>query len=163
MKALSFDDGIREYAANGDESRIIRICITDINLYKRVADLESEIDRVSETCRGIGDMTPDQISELDCEVKSIINRAFGSDVCTPAFGAVNCLSPVSDGQLLCAVFIKALAKQIREDVAEIQKNAKPLRAEAAQYIDDDEPAQVPDISALTDEQRKALMQQLSGL
>lgn len=161
MKSIQFDTGIREYAINGDERCTIRIAITDMNLGKRIAQMQQRADAVAEAYRGITEPTAEQLAALDEDVRGLINGTFGTDVCTAAFGSVNCCSPVAGGRLLFEGFLTALTEQIRSDLAEIRP-AAPRPAVSA-YLDDLQPAQpaLPDVSALTQEQRDALRRQLS--
>ena len=132
MKNLNFESGIKEYAVNGDESRVIRICVTDMNLPKRIADLESEVDRLHAKYSGIGAPDAQQLYELDREVRTIIDKAFGRGVSDAAFGTVNCCSPVGGGRLLFMGFIEALSAQIKADI----EAAFPSRIseKAAEYL-----------------------------
>lgn len=116
MQSLNFNSGIREYAVNGDESRVIRICVTDMNLPKRISELESEIDRIRETYSDIAHPDAQQLYDLDREVRGIIDKAFGRGVSETAFGTVNCCSPVGENELLCTGFITALSAQIKADI-----------------------------------------------
>lgn len=161
MQNLNFDDGVRSYAVNGDEGRVVRVCVTDMNLGKRIAELEQQIPALEAKYRGMTDPTPEQLAALDADIRSLINGAFGADVCTPAFGQTNCCSPVgADGHMLFTGFLAALTEQIR---AEIEKLPKPApRAEVQQYLDDIPAPALPDISALTPEQRQALLAELNA-
>lgn len=165
MKQIVFDEGIREYGINGDDSRVIRVCITDMNIYKRMQDMESAVTAIADRCRSLGEPTPDELYQLDCEVRGVINSVFGSDVCTAAFGSVNCLSPVGSGRLMVEGFVRALSQQIRADIEEMKQNAPKPRAQVQAYLDDvpavpEKP--LPDIGSLTDEQRRALIRELTG-
>ena len=44
MKSINFDEGYKNYAVNGDEKRIVRVRVTDINLLKRVEAALTEIE-----------------------------------------------------------------------------------------------------------------------
>ena len=167
MKQIHFDEGIREYAVNGDESRVIRVHISDLNLGKRVNDLEAEIARIGEKYRSIGEPTAEELYQLDCDVRDIINTAFGCDVCTAAFGTVNCCSPVQDGKIMAEGFVQALCAQIRSDIAETQRNHPP-RQEVQAYLSDQEDVQEAAAESLpiiiremTPEQRSELLRALS--
>ena len=163
MKSLNFDSGIREYAVNGDESRIVRVNITDLNLGKRIEDLSAEFDRMKEKYREIGTPTAQQLYELDHDVRAMLNAAFDSDICTPAFGGANCCSPVGNGRMLCEGFVDALLEQIKADIAEIRPAAGKPRPAVQAYLD--EPQTVtqpvipgsPVIGELTPEQKRALI------
>ena len=116
MKNLNFDSGIREYAVNGDESRVIRICVTDMNLPKRIADAETEINALHDKYWQISHPDAQQLFELDRDVRGIIDRAFGKGVSETAFGNINCCSPVGENTMLFEGFVNALAAQIKADI-----------------------------------------------
>lgn len=116
MKNLNFDSGIREYAVNGDESRVIRICVTDMNLPKRIADAETEINALHDKYGQISHPDAQQLFELDRDVRGIIDRAFGKSVSETAFGNINCCSPVGENTMLFEGFVNALAAQIKADI-----------------------------------------------
>ena len=161
MKQINFDSGIREYGVNGDESRVIRIMISDMNLGKRIADMESRVTELADKYRSVTEPDAEQLAALDLDVRSVINESLGCDVCTPAFGAVNCCSPVAGGKLLFEGFLKALTEQIKADIAELKPAS--VRPEVAGYLGDlPKPAvsQQIDISALSAEQRRALVSEL---
>jgi len=133
MKNLNFDSGIREYAVNGDESRVIRICVTDMNLPKRISDAENEINALHEKYAAIGHPDAQHLYELDRDVRGIIDRAFGKGVSETAFGNINCCSPVSENVLLFEGFVNALSAQIKTDI----EAAFPaqISRKAAEYLE----------------------------
>lgn len=160
-KTLNFDDGVREYAINGDESRTVRVMISDLNLGKRIADLESKVSAVSGKYRALTEPTAEQLAELDQDVRSIISEAFGTDICTQAFGAVNCCSPVSNGKLLFEGFLSALTVQVKADIAELKPAT--VNSAVAEYLGDlNQSAAQIDIAALTDDQRRKLIAELTS-
>lgn len=132
MQNLNFNSGIREYAVNGDESRVIRICVTDMNLPKRISDLETEIDRIQKTYSDIVHPDANQLYDLDREVRTIIDKAFGRGVSETAFGTVNCCSPVGENELLCTGFITALSAQIKADIE--ASFPEQISDKAAEYL-----------------------------
>lgn len=161
MQNLTFDDGVRSYAVNGDESRVIRVCVTDMNLGKRIAELEQQMPALDAKYRSLTDPTAEQLAELDRDIRGLINTAFGADVCTPAFGETNCCSPVgADGHMLFTGFLEALTAQIRAEIAKLP--APKPRAEVQAYLEDTAAPVMPDISALTPEQRRALLAELTA-
>lgn len=166
MKSLNFDSGIREYAVNGDDSRVVRVNITDLNLGKRIEDLSAEFDRMREKYREIGTPNAQQLFALDRDVRAMLNAAFDSDICTPAFGNANCCSPVADGKMLCEGFVDALLAQIKADIAEIRPAVAQPHPAVQAYLDDVQPVMQPVIPGspvigqLTPEQKRALLAQL---
>ena len=160
MKSINFDEGYREYKLNEDDSRVIRIRITDANLYSRI---EKAMERTNEL------ISKYKTRPFDSNVRTIINDAFGSDICTPAFGTASLMTPLPDGKLLLFSFFDAFLPVLKADVDALKMTMKikqpEVRPEVQKYI---EPVTVapmmnpvfPDISRLTPEQREFLKQQL---
>lgn len=132
MKNLNFDSGIREYAVNGDEYRVIRICVTDMNLPKRISDAETEINALHDKYAQIKNPDAQQLYELDRDVRGVIDKAFGKGVSDTAFGTVNCCSPVGADKLLFEGFVTALAAQIKADIEATFPNK--ISHKAAEYL-----------------------------
>ena len=152
MKSISFDEGYREYKLNGDDSRIIRIQITDPNLFSRIEigmkKAESLIGKYSDS----SDL--EALTRFDTEVKTILNEAFGTDICTPAFGSASVLTPTSDGKtLLIYAFFEAFMPALKEDIESMKASmTQDVRPEVKKYLD---------VSSLTDEEKQALREQLA--
>lgn len=130
MKTINFDNGVREYALNGDEKNVIRVNVSDVNLMHRLAQLENKVNEMLGGAQS-GELTGEALFKLDTELKAAVNEAFGADICTPAFGAVNCLSPVSDGRTIFESFFEAFLPAIKED---IESFAKARAEKAAAYV-----------------------------
>lgn len=162
MQSIIFDDGYRTYDINGDESRVIRVNVSDFNLLRRNEEAEERISELVRQLSAANDPTPEDLAEYDKGFREQINYIFGTDVCTPAFGESHCMSIVSDGRMLYEEFLEALLKQVEQDIAERRQGLEQRRRAASpkvqQYID----AAVPhiDISALSEEQKSALRAQL---
>jgi hypothetical protein len=152
MKSISFDEGYREYKLNGDDSRVIRIQITDPNLYSRIEKgmekAESLIGKYKNTD------SYEKLAQFDKEVKAILNEAFGTDICTPAFGSASVLTPTSDGStLLIYAFFEAFMPALKEDIESMKASmAQEVRPEVKKYLD---------VSVLTEEEKQALREQLA--
>lgn len=166
MKSLNFDSGIREYAVNGDESRVVRVNITDLNLGKRLEDLSADFERMKQKYQTIDTPNAQQLYEMDCDIRAMLNAAFDSDICTPAFGGANCCSPVGNGRMLCEGFVDALLAQVKADIAEIRPAPAKPRPAVQAYLEDPQPVMQPVIPGspvigeLTPEQKRALIAQL---
>ena len=167
MKSINFNDGIREYMINGDESRIIRIRL-DPGMAERFEEAAADIDGMIQNCGGRS--KAEIISGMGAELCRMINKAFGTDVCTAAFGGVNPLTPVSDGKPLYQAFFEALMPEIEADIKALTTARKTdvpqLRPEAEKYILPDLSPQykgdskIPDISGLSKEEKADLIAQL---
>lgn len=117
MQTLSFDSGIKHYAVNGDEGCIISVNTADLNLPVRYAEMMPKINALADEMKS-SDPVPELIADYDRRFRELLNGIFGSDVCTPAFGCVNCLSPVGDGKLLFEAFLEAFVPLIGKDIGE---------------------------------------------
>lgn len=175
MKSINFDEGYREYKVNEDENRIIRVKLSDFNLLKRIENALTEIDKLKEKFKTAPDA--DGMAEFDKKIREITNKAFDTDVCTPAFGNANVCTPVESGKFLYMAFFEAFLPILRADleaVAMTRKINQPeVRPEVKKYMKaptiSPKPvagmanpygAEMPDISGLTSEQKKLLLAQL---
>lgn len=174
MKSINFNEGYKEYAINGDENRVIRIRVADFNLPKRIESAKKTIDDL--IVKYQGNSSPSDMAEFDKEIREVINTAFGTDVCTPAFGAANVCTLVGDGEMLFIAFFEAFMPLIEADLKAMditKKIGKPeVRPEVKKYIESRPAAKpvagladpygtaMPDVSGLTPEQKKELIAQL---
>lgn len=173
MKSINFDEGYKNYAVNGDEKRIIRVRVADINLIKRVESALTEIEQLKEKYRGRQDKNT--LLDFDRNVRDLIDKAFDSEICAPAFGDANICAPVSGGKLLFESFFEAFMPMLKADLSAAVMNKKmntpELRSEVSKYIEDPvispvaglaEPYKpmLPDVSRLTPEEKRALLAQL---
>ena len=170
MKSIQFSTGVREYAINGDESNVIRINIADMNLPARMKAVGRKLDDLAAEF-GEQPVTPETAAEFDARIRAIMNEAFGTDICTPAFGSTNCMTPVdAEGTTLWQAFFRAFVAQIKEDLAAMktQQPAVPaVSPKVQQYVSNapvvgmNNPDSL-DISALTPEQKHRLIAALLG-
>ena len=119
MTNISYSTGVKEYVLNGDENNKIRINVTDANIVKRFEEADKVIQSLT-----AGQYTIDDAVRLDKEIRKQLNYTFGTDVCTAAFGDVNCLSPVADGRSLFEAFIEAFLPQVKKDIESAGAAAK---------------------------------------
>lgn len=147
MKSIAFATGMREYAINGDESNVIRVNLMDMNLPTRMKAVGKQLDALATEFEA-QPVTPETATELDAKIRCIMNEAFGTDICTPAFGSTNCLSPVdADGTTLWQAFFRALMAQIKEDLAAMRPQQSVVEMHNSNSLD---------IDALTPEQKRRL-------
>lgn len=180
MQSINFDDGYKTYDINNDESRTIRINVTDFNLLSRRDEALPKIEAIGREMSSEKDTAPEKMSEYDRRLREQINYIFGSDVCTPAFGTAHCMSIVGDGRMLFEGFVEALMAQVEKDMGvrmsgfKIKLNnsvntdktdkyikpvvSKPAASAAPKFVGMTAPS--VDISALSEEERKALLAQL---
>ena len=116
MRSINFDDGCRTYAINGDENRVIRVNVTDLNALERFGRATEKMDELIADSRG-EDVTPEKLAELDHIIREQFDLIFGEGMCETVFGRVNILSAVTDGRMLIESFLDAFLPVIREDIA----------------------------------------------
>ena len=173
MRSINFDTGYREYALNNDENNTVRINISDINIAKRAEEIQTFFNELAEKYKDDNrKLTHDELAEYDRILREKMNYTFGTDVCTAAFGNVNCLSETENGESLFQVFFESLIKTIEEDKkATAQAKAVHLENKTNDYITRAQSTPVapqisvnanpePDISALTTEQKDAMLLEL---
>ncbi len=173
MKSINFDEGYKTYAVNGDESRVIKIRISDFNLLKRVESAMTEIESLKNKYNG--KLSENTMIEFDSSVRKIIDKAFDSDICANAFGSANICTVVNGGKLLFESFFEAFIPLLKSDLNAAVMNKKvrqpELRPEVQKYIADTETAPVAgftepykpafrDFSQLTPDEKRALIAQL---
>ncbi|MCH5297866.1 MAG: hypothetical protein J1E85_09370 [Ruminococcus sp.] len=127
MKSLNFKSALKSYAINGDENNVIQVNTADVGIFERAAKAKSFLSDVrnksEEIKNGDGKNAIEVLSELDKQVREQLNYIFGTDVSTPAFGTMNCLTFV-DGVPVFVGFLNALLEEITTDVTVEQKKAK---------------------------------------
>ncbi|MDO4863467.1 MAG: hypothetical protein Q4A05_04780 [Ruminococcus sp.] len=176
MKSINFDEGYKEYAINNDEQRVIRIRLSDMNLLKRVETAMKETKELVGKYKKAP--SAEELVQFDSEVREVINKAFGSDICTPVLGSASVLTLATNGKLLLFEFFDAFLPVIKADIEAAMMTAKlkqpEIRPEVSKYLDPVTVAPVskpiagmtkpfgelPDVSGLTPEQKRQLMAQL---
>lgn len=127
MKSLNFKSTLKTFAVNRDESNVISVNTADIGIFERAAKAKSFLadvkNKAKEVKDGDGKNAIEVISELDKQVREQLNYIFGTDVSTPAFGTMNCLTFV-DGVPVFVGFLNALLDEITADVTAEQKKAE---------------------------------------
>lgn len=169
-KSIKFDTGFKEYVINDDENKKIRINVSDINILKRLEEVQKRIEEKTEKHKDNDkQLTTEEFLELDKIVREEINYAFGNDICTTAFGGMNAMSPVSNGKFLFEVFLESLIPVLQEDMkAAVQAQNIHLEDKMEQYVSAAKSAPaapqiavatnpIPDISNLTQEQKDAML------
>lgn len=177
MQSINFNTGYKEYIINGDETTKIRINVNDLNIPNRINECQKFFDEMAEKYKNEDrQMTAEELSDLDKQVREKINYAFGSDICTPAFGNINCMSPVEGGKMLFEAFFEVLMPVVEADMkAAAQAQAVHIKDKTNKYIQSAQSAPVapqivpaitvntaaaPDISNLTQAQKDAMLIEL---
>lgn len=166
MQSINFDDGFKEYDINGDESRVIRVNVTDFNILSRRDKAIPEIERIGrEMAESSG--APEELAEFDRRFREQINFIFGTDVCTAAFGATHCMSIVSDGSMLFTGFVEALMAQVEKDMGvnisgfRLNMNGKDRTEQyISPVIASDNEEQSDPIEGMTPEEKDELLRKL---
>lgn len=130
METLKFDEGFREYDINGDKSRIVRFRV-DPNLKERVEKAMADIEQLRAK---YGNMKGDDLYKAGVEFREIINRAFDSDICTPAFGNASPFAIVGGEKMLYEAFLEALLPALEKEFKAVQTKPRP---EVQKYLEGD--------------------------
>ncbi len=130
METLKFDEGYREYDVNGDKSRIIRFRV-DPNLKERIEKAMADIDKLREK---YGKMSGSDLYKAGVEFREIINAAFDSDICTPAFGNASPFALLKNGKALYEAFLEALLPALEKEFKAVQSEIRP---EVQKYLGED--------------------------
>lgn len=121
MNNLSFEVGYKEYSINGDESRILRINTSDMNIITRMNKAEKELQKIADKCNSAtADNAIETLSYLDNEVRKQINYVFDGDVSNIIFGNTNSIS-LAGGKPIFENFLEAVLPIIKEDISTEQK------------------------------------------
>lgn len=173
MKSINFSTGIwREYAVNGDETNTVRVNIADPNLEKRMNEVDAAAHEWFERLKT--DHSPQTLFEADEALRIMLDKVFGTPISAKAFGETNIFTPVGeDGDFLFTAFCKAFGELLAEDAKAYAEAHAPQpavpRPEITKYLPQGKPiaglAQpygggIPDVSGLTDEQRRTLLKEL---
>ena len=134
MDSLNFNEGYKELAINGDESRVIRIDLTDYGMIERLNESYKKIDEFQKNCEDINinaDGTPadklntsaEMLTKFRTLIEEQIDYILDSKVSKIVFGNKNPLSTVN-GVPLYQGFLNALAPYIKEVMQREQKESK---------------------------------------
>lgn len=131
MQSLNFNDGYKEYSINGDESKIIRVNLSDFSIIERIKTAYDEIEIATTTNEEVDlktDGTP--VSELDKAaeivkgindtIKRQIDYIFNSEVSAMVFGNQSPLSMVG-GIPLYERFLMSVTPVIQAEIMAEQK------------------------------------------
>jgi len=160
MKSIIFDEGYEEYMINGDPNKVIKLRVTDPSLIDRMKSAMEEIEKLREKYH-----EADDFKKFDEEFRTIVNKAFDTDICTPVFGESNVMTVTASGEFLFTVFFNAFFPQLETDIkAKLGKvNTGKLRPEVKAYLNTPivkPTSSLPDVSGLSEDQKKELLAQL---
>lgn len=124
MQKLVFDRGYKEYQIGDDENAVIRINTTDVGILARLNEAVKNIEQIQKKYENAEKAESTDaiqlITECDKDIREQINYIFGSDVCTVAFGKINCLSRVC-GKPIFENFLEVLIPVMQADFESAQK------------------------------------------
>lgn len=134
MRNLQINTGIKEFAINDDESKVLKINTADIQIAQRMKKSEKELNQIAEECLKIDenmsvDDSIDLLDKYDKKVKTTLDYIFNTNVSEVVFGNMNCLS-ICDGKPVFQNFLEAIMPEIETD---IQKETKKSEANIKKY------------------------------
>ncbi|WP_303824466.1 hypothetical protein [Ruminococcus flavefaciens] len=120
---------------------------------------------------------PEKLHEAESEMRELFNEAFGTDICTPAFGDMSIFTLIpKTGKLLFEEFFNAFLPELEKDMKALKLTSrinKPVITPAAEKYLTDIPAVKPvaglakpygstalDVSGMSPEEKKAFALQL---
>lgn len=161
MQSINFDKGYKTYMINEDENNVIKINVADLGIKSRIKEMYSRIGDLESKYRSTDEPTAEQYAEVDKKIKEEINYAIGTDVCTPAFGLLNCLTILPDsGKSVAQSFLEALMPIIKNDVDEYVEKIKELdKSKMNKYLEPDNKNGIEkiDIEKLPQEEKDRLL------
>lgn len=164
MQSINFDTGYKTYAVNGDENNVIRINVADLSIKSRIKEMYARIGALESEYRDTDKPTDEQYAEVDKKIKAEINYAIGTDVCTPAFGLLNCLTILPDsGKSVAQSFLEALTPIIQKDVDEYVNKIKKLdKRKVKKYLEPTAKSSIEkvDIDKLPQEERDKILSEM---
>lgn len=163
MQSINFDKGYKTYAVNGDENNVIKINVGDHNLRARMKELPVRLSVIEDKYKNIENITEEQCVEADKAVRAEMNYAFGTDIATPVFGSLNCLTVLPDsGKSVAQSFLEALMPIIKNDVDEyVEKIQNLKKSKVTQYLEPITPAvEKIDIEKLSPEEKDRILSEV---
>ena len=118
MQNINFDDGIKTYMLNNDESTVIRVNTSDYGIVDRFDKVKQELEKLADKAdalQSLGNADESEMKKLDSIIREKVNYIFGSDVSTPAFGCAYCFSR-SNGMPVFANFVNAIMPVIEKEM-----------------------------------------------
>lgn len=135
-----------------------------------IGSMKNASAKAEELMKKLSDITPEEIVPAEAEMRSLLNEAFGTDICTPAFGSDSMFTVTKSGKYLFEEFFDAFMPELEKDIRAMQIKTPELRSEVKKYISSpvkpiaglSQPYSggLPDVSRLSPEQKKQLAMQL---
>ena len=115
MQNINFDDGFKTYVLNNDESKIIKVNVTDFGIVDRFEKVKKDLEHLADKTTLSQSTDESEMQQTDRIIREKINYIFGSDVSSAAFGSVYCFSP-SNGMPVFVNFINAVMPVIEKEM-----------------------------------------------
>ncbi len=135
--SLNFDEGIKEYIINGDETRVIRVNTADYGLITRFNDARKHINDMAQKYERFN-LKPDgspaeendeeateALKEMGEFIKNEVNFIFGADISDAVFGTAHPMSTCK-GKPLYERFFDCVMPVINADIESEAKQAKAV-------------------------------------
>ena len=128
MRRINFDDGLKSFAINGDESRVIRFNPGDLNMKvrakeatKRISEWQAEIKDIKLNADGTpvnsDEGTADVLENFDAMLRHELNYIFNADVYDIVFDGQSPLCIVGkDKYFLFEAFLFPAMQIIEEEI-----------------------------------------------
>lgn len=128
MRSINFDDGLKSFAINGDESRVIRFNPGDLNMKvrakeatKRISEWQAEIKDIKLNADGTpvnsDEGTADVLENFDAMLRHELNYIFNADVYDIVFDGQSPLCIVGkDKYFLFEAFLFPAMQTIEEEI-----------------------------------------------
>lgn len=136
MKNISFDEGLKSFTVNGDESRVIRFNPGDLNLFIRIKEFQSHCEDWIEKIQGIP-LTPEGLPvksagkgteilrDFNTFLRGELNCIFNADVYDTIFNGQSPLSTVGkEKEYLFEAFFHAATPYIQEEMDEFSRDSQ---------------------------------------
>lgn len=116
MTNISYKIGTyKEYTLNGTQT--IRVNVSDFGIIDRLYAAMAKCDELRAKYQ---ELTPDNISEIDKELREMIDKALDCPGASDkAFGTTHCLT-IADGQPILINFLTALVEQLKKDILSVK-------------------------------------------
>lgn len=142
MQSINFDDGLKSFAINGDESRVVRFNPGDLNLrvraeeaQKRISEWQKDLEAIKLNPDGTpvneDDQATDVLRGFDTMLRRELNYIFNADVYDTVFA---CQSPLcivgKDKLFLFEAFLLSAMPFVEK---EIEAFSRDSQAKVAKY------------------------------
>lgn len=143
MQSINFDDGLKSFAINGDESRVIRFNPSDPDLIVRYNKAHKMLKNVSSDklskikLDGLGNIRKDSLEmnfdeaahaleETNGVIREALELMFNADVYDAVFGGQSPFASVGDGsgRFVFETFLEALKPILEDGIAEYKAESE---------------------------------------